>query len=97
MRGRILAITFTNKSSGRNEIPAGSATGMSDRFPWVRTYHSTCFRIFEKHCQVLGFQPLQIYSEYQQQKIVKDILINRNIDKKYLCHPGAYFQCQKLQ
>ena len=83
---RILAITFTNKAAEEMKSRLVALTGMSaDRFPWVRTYHSACFRILKKHCQVLGFQPpLQIYSEYQQQKIVKDILINRNIDKKYL-------------
>ena len=83
---RILAITFTNKAAEEMKSRLVALTGMSaDRFPWVRTYHSACFRILKKHCQVLGFlPPLQIYSEYQQQKIVKDILINRNIDKKYL-------------
>ena len=83
---RILAITFTNKAAEEMKSRLVTLTGMpADRFPWVRTYHSACFRILKKHCQVLGFlPPLQIYSEYQQQKIVKDILINRNIDKKYL-------------
>ncbi len=106
----ILAITFTNKAAGEMKSRLVELTGFSaDRFPWVRTYHSACFRILKQHCHVLGYQtPLQIYSEYQQQKIVKEILAKRNIDKKYL-YPirshisnaknhgnlGAYFDAQR--
>lgn len=106
----ILAITFTNKAAGEMKSRLVELTGLSaDRFPWVRTYHSACFRILKQHCHVLGYQkPLQIYSEYQQQKIIKEILAKRNIDKKYL-YPirshisnaknhgnlGAYFDAQQ--
>jgi len=83
---QILAITFTNKAAEEMKSRLFQATGLSqERFPWVRTYHSACFKILKQHCAVLGYKiPLQIYSEYQQQKVVKDILLERNIDKKYL-------------
>ena len=82
----ILAITFTNKAAEEMKSRLVDLTGLSvDRFPWVRTYHSACFRILKQHCHVLGYQsPLQIYSDYQQQKVVKEILVKLNIDKKYL-------------
>ncbi len=85
---RILAITFTNKAADEMKRRLVELTGLSeDRFPWVRTYHSACYRILRKHCHVMGYkQPLQIYSMYHQQKLVSEILIEFNIDRKYL-HP----------
>jgi DNA helicase-2/ATP-dependent DNA helicase PcrA len=88
----ILAITFTNKAAGEMKNRLNDLTGLSsDRFPWVRTFHSACFKILKVHCQVLGYgTPLQIYSDYQQQKIFKEILVRRNIDKKHLYAIRSY-------
>ncbi len=82
----ILAITFTNKAADEMKRRLVGLTGLPiNRFPWVRTYHSACFQILKKHCRVLGYEsPLQIYSDYQQQKIFKEILIQYNIDRKNL-------------
>lgn len=82
----LLAITFTNKAAGEMKSRLKGMTGLpSERFPWVRTFHSACFKILKLHCRLLGYgSPLQIYSDYQQQKIFKEILVRRNIDKKYL-------------
>ncbi len=106
----ILAITFTNKAAGEMKSRLVDLTGLSlDRFPWVRTYHSACFMILKKHCHILGYAPpLQIYSDYQQQKIVKEILVKHDIDKKHLYairshlskaknsgDPGSYFDAQR--
>lgn len=81
----ILAITFTNKAADEMKNRLIDLTGLSmNRFPWVRTYHSACFQILKQHCNLLGYQfPLQIYSEYQQQKVLKQIIAKLNIDKKY--------------
>ncbi len=107
---RILAITFTNKAAGEMKSRLVGLTGLSiDRFPWVRTFHSACFKILKQHCQILGYNsPLQIYSDYQQQKILKEIQLKLNIDKKYLFpirshlsnaknsgDPGIYFGAQR--
>lgn len=83
---KILAITFTNKAAGEMKSRLVRLTGLSaERFPWVRTFHSACFKILKQHCHVLGFKtPLQIYSDYQQQKLLKEILLKLNIDKKHL-------------
>jgi len=81
----ILAITFTNKAAGEMKNRLVDLTGLSvDRFPWVRTYHSACFQILKQHCSILGYKPpIQIYSEYQQQKVLKQIIAKLNIDRKY--------------
>jgi len=83
---RILAITFTNKAADEMKSRLVSLTGKPlGRFPWVRTYHSACFRILREHCEAVGFKnPLQIYAEYQRQKTLQEILARLNIDKKAL-------------
>jgi DNA helicase-2/ATP-dependent DNA helicase PcrA len=83
---RILAITFTNKAAEEMKSRLSALSGLpNERFPWVRTYHSACFKILKQHCARLGyFIPLQIYSDYHQQKLIKEILFKFNIDKKYL-------------
>ncbi len=81
----ILAITFTNKAADEMKRRLVELTGLpAQRFPWVRTYHSACYQILRTHCRLLGFDvPLQIYSMYHQQKLITEITIAFNIDKKY--------------
>lgn len=82
---RILAITFTNKAADEMKTRLVRITGLArHRFPWVRTYHSACLQILKKHHALLGFIATpQIYQPHQQEKIVKEILIQRNFDKKH--------------
>lgn len=103
---RILAITFTNKAAEEMKSRLVKLTGMPlQRFPWVRTYHSACFMILKKNAQRIGYTvPLQVLSTYQQEKIMKEILVGMNIDKKHAstvlsqiskaknsADPGKYF------
>ncbi|MDL2286489.1 UvrD-helicase domain-containing protein, partial [Desulfococcaceae bacterium OttesenSCG-928-F15] len=81
---RILAITFTNKAADEMKQRLVRQTGLGlERFPWVRTYHSACLQILKPHARLMGFHPpIQILSTYQQQKIIQEILIRMNINKK---------------
>lgn len=108
---RILAITFTNKAAEEMKSRLVTLTGLPVfKFPWVRTFHSACFRILKAHCGLLGYQPaLQILAEYQQLKTFKEIVIGRlNQDKKHVPavrahisnaknsgNPAAYFDHKK--
>lgn len=82
---RILAITFTNKAAQEMKSRLYKLTGLGyAKFPWVRTYHSACLMIFKTHGHVLGYRsPIQICSIYQQKKIVTEILVNNNFEKKH--------------
>ncbi|KJS30813.1 MAG: DNA helicase UvrD [Desulfatitalea sp. BRH_c12] len=82
---RILAITFTNKAADEMKSRLVRITGLArTRFPWVRTYHSACLQILKAHYALLGFSATpQIYQPHQQEKIVKEILIQHNFDKKH--------------
>jgi DNA helicase II / ATP-dependent DNA helicase PcrA len=84
---RILAITFTNKAADEMKARLVQSTGLRlSHFPWVRTYHSACFRILKEHCRDIHYTPpLQIYAVHQQQKTIKDILVEKlNVDKKHV-------------
>lgn len=82
---RILAITFTNKAADEMKTRLMRMTGMGpDLFPWVRTYHSACFKILKSHSDRIGYKnPIQVLTAYHQQKIIKEILLRLNYDKKH--------------
>jgi len=82
---KILAITFTNKAAEEMKSRLFQLTGMGySMFPWVRTYHSACLMIFKKHCHLLGYtDPIQICSVYQQKKLITEVLVESNCDKKH--------------
>lgn len=82
---RILAITFTNKAAEEMKRRLQEITG-GDRsaFPWVRTYHSACYRILREHCERLGYaKPIQIFGTYQQGRLIREVLFDLSIDKKH--------------
>ena len=82
---RILAITFTNKAADEMKNRLFKATRMGyEKFLWVRTYHSACLVIFKKHCHLLGYSsPIQICSVYHQQKLMTELMVDANLEKKY--------------
>lgn len=84
---RILAITFTNKAAEEMKSRLESMTGLSrEQFPWIRTFHSACFKILNREAHRLGYkQPISVYSESQQKTVLKRTLISLNVDvSKYL-------------
>lgn len=81
---RILAITFTNKAADEMKSRLIEMTGLSqESFQWVRTYHSACLMILKRHCEKLGYiPPVQVMGIYQQEKLIKELCVKNNIDKK---------------
>ena len=94
---RILAITFTNKAAEEMKTRLVQLTGLPfKRFPWVRTYHSACFKILKNHFRLLGFsQSPQIFLPYHQKKILGEIFVKLNYDKKNLPAASANISMAK--
>ncbi|MCG8642172.1 MAG: ATP-dependent helicase [Desulfobacterales bacterium] len=82
---RILAITFTNKAAEEMKTRLIEMTGLDlSRFQWVRTYHSACLMILKKHCEKMGYvPPLQVFTTYSQEKLLKELCVKNSIDKKH--------------
>lgn len=84
---RILGITFTNKAAREMTHRLEQISGYPrTEFPWVRTFHSACLRILKAHCELMGYKdPINVCSEYHQEKHLKAILLAANLDpQKYL-------------
>lgn len=81
---RILAITFTNKAAEEMKSRLIEMTGLNNKaFEWVRTYHSACLMILKQHCEKSGYtSPIQVFSVYSQGKLVKELCVKNNIEKK---------------
>ena len=84
---RILAITFTNKAAEEMKSRLKKSTGKSsNEFPWVRTFHSACFQILKRYCDILSYEtPLIIHSDYQQDKDFKKVLLEEVSKKNNGC------------
>ncbi|MCP3874993.1 MAG: ATP-dependent helicase [Desulfobacteraceae bacterium] len=82
---RILAITFTNKAADEMKSRLIEMTGLHyQAFQWVRTYHSACLMILKQHGEKLGYiSPIQVFSVYQQGKLIKELCVKNNIEKKH--------------
>ncbi len=81
---KILAITFTNKAADEMKSRLIKMTGLNyQSFQWVRTYHSACLMILKHHCEKMGYSsPLQVFSVYSQTKLIKELCIKNNVEKK---------------
>ncbi len=83
---KILAITFTNKAAAEMKTRLRAATGKTvEEFPWVRTFHSACFKILKDHCELLGYKwPISIHDDSQQKAHLKKVLAALDLDSKFL-------------
>jgi DNA helicase II / ATP-dependent DNA helicase PcrA len=78
----ILAVTFTNKAArelrNRVEQLVGGTRGM-----WVTTFHSAGLRLLRQEApHVDRARDFVIYDDADQQKIVRDVLLELNLDEK---------------
>ncbi|MGE9970763.1 ATP-dependent helicase [Candidatus Pseudoscillospira sp. SGI.172] len=79
----ILAITFTNKAAGELKDRLGRMLGPSANDVWASTFHSACARILRRDIDRLGYgTSFTIYDSADAERVVKDILRDKNIDEK---------------
>lgn len=79
----LLVVTFTNKASG--ELKQRIAGATNHNLPFAGTFHSLSARILRKNGSVVGLNPdFTIYDADDQNKLIKQIYLQHNIDaKKY--------------
>lgn len=79
----ILAITFTNKAANEMKERIKSLIGDTAAYMWVGTFHSMFARILRRHADVIGYdRNFSILDTDDQQKIVKDAILARNLNEK---------------
>lgn len=76
----ILMITFTNKAAGEMK----ARIGLSYQLGYVGTFHSFCARVLRIDSQFAGLKKsFLIYDENDQIGVIKSVLKNINLGKKY--------------
>lgn len=88
----ILAITFTNKAS--NVMKGRLAEkGLVTQRLWISTFHSCCVRILRENARFLeGYNSnFTIYDENDKNKLISQILKEKNIENLELKKNLAYF------
>lgn len=79
----ILAITFTNKAANEMKERVERIT-YDCQDMWVCTFHSMCVRILRQFADRLGYtKNFSIYGEQEKESLVKQILVNYNIDEEH--------------
>ena len=82
----ILALTFTNKAAKEMKSRVQRLIGEEKaEEAWISTFHSTCARFLRRDIEKIGYsRSFTIYDDEDQQKVLKDILRNFDIDDKFL-------------
>ena len=82
----ILALTFTNKAAREMKERVRKLIGEEQaEEAWISTFHSTCARILRRDIEKIGYsRSFVIYDDDDQQRLLKDILKQQNIDDKFL-------------
>lgn len=82
----ILAITFTNKAAKemQSRVVDLLNSEVAVHRPTMGTFHSVCARLLRKEIIKLGYSPsFTIYDTDDQQKVIRDVCDELNIDKKF--------------
>ena len=82
----ILALTFTNKAAKEMKTRVQSLIGQEKaEEAWISTFHSTCARILRRDIEKIGYsRSFTIFDDDDQQRVLKEILKQLNIDDKFL-------------
>lgn len=79
----VIAITFTNKAA--NELKDRLSNMLHEQADgiWAMTFHSACCRILRREAERLGYSSdFTIYDTADSERLMKDILKERNFDEK---------------
>lgn len=81
----ILAITFTNKAAGELKNRLSDMLGQAGQEVNASTFHSACVRILRREAERLGFpRSFTIYDTDDQQRAMKEVYKQLNVDDKFL-------------
>ena len=82
----ILALTFTNKAAKEMKTRVQQLIGEEQaEEAWISTFHSTCARILRRDIEKIGYsRSFTIFDDDDQQRVLKEILKQLNIDDKFL-------------
>ncbi len=79
----IIAITFTNKAANELKDRLSGILGPTANDVWAMTFHSACCRILRREIERLGYEKsFTIYDTADSERVMKDILRERNLDDK---------------
>ena len=82
----ILALTFTNKAAREMKDRVRQLIGEEQaEEAWISTFHATCARILRRDIEKIGYsRSFVIYDDDDQQRVLKEIYKQLNIDDKYI-------------
>lgn len=79
----IMAVTFTNKAAAEMRGRVEQLLGSSVRSMWIGTFHGLAHRLLRAHYMDVKLpQSFQIIDSDDQQRIVKRVIRNLNLDEK---------------
>ena len=80
---QIFTVTFTNKAANEMRERVESILGRSVAGWWLGTFHSLAARILRKHAELVNLKnTFTIIDSDDQIRLIKQILISKNIDEK---------------
>lgn len=81
----ILAVTFTNKAANEMRLRIENILGYPIDGLWIGTFHSLALRFLKRYPERLGYEPnFIVLDAYDSEKVIKQILLDYNIDTKYV-------------
>ena len=81
----ILAITFTNKAAEEMRERVNDLVGYGAESIWVKTFHSTCFRILKQWIDRLGYsKDFTVYDSDDQKTLIREVCKYLKIDTKVI-------------
>ncbi|MCP4724877.1 MAG: UvrD-helicase domain-containing protein [bacterium] len=95
---KILALTFTNKAASEMRQRVLGLLHSKDMKVWLGTFHSIFARILRREARKIGYTShYSIYDVDDQQKALKDIIKNRNLNIGDYSHQQIINQISSLK